>query len=114
MNGPSGPPVLPLLDILSTSSLASAAEDIISSASASTRYHAEEERWQRLSSIARASISSCIAEIPPLLEKPVKRSKQRLRNMDSVAMIEHAIAKNQRKKTPQYVVRMCFCSVVVH
>ena len=104
MNGPSGPLVLSPLDILSTSSLASAAEDIISSASASARYHAEEERRKHQGSIAGASTSSCIAEMPPLLERPAKRSKQRLRNMDSAAMKQHAIAKNQRKKNPQYVV----------
>ena len=113
MNGPSGSPVLPPLDILLTSSLASAAEDIIPSAPASTRYHVGEERWQRSGSIAGASTSSRIAGMPPLLGGPVGQGGWGLRGMDGVAMIGCAVAKNQRKKTPQYVVRMCSCSIVV-
>ena len=107
-SGSNGPPVLPPLDIPSTSSFASAAEDIISSASASVIFQAEEEKGkrQRQMSLTGASTSSRTSEMPPLLDHPAKRSsKRKLRNMDSAAMIEHAIAKNQRKKNPQYVVR---------
>ena len=101
-SGSNGPPVLPPLDIPSTSSLASAAEDIISSASAAVKHQVEEGRRQRQGSVAGTSTSSRMAEMPPLMEKPAKQSsKRRLRNMDSAAMIEHAIAKNQRKKNPQ-------------
>jgi hypothetical protein len=98
-SGSNGPLVLPPLNIPSTSSLASAAEDI-SSASAAVKHQVEERRRQRQGSVAGTSTSSRMAEMPPLMDKPTKQSsKRRLRNIDSVAMIEHAIAKN--RKNPQ-------------
>ncbi|KAF8308057.1 ras GEF [Clavulina sp. PMI_390] len=113
-----GPPTLPPLDIPSTSTFAAATEDSLASASAMVRVEEMIPRSETPRPYNGSLLAAGAADIstptspqtpsvgPEVPEKDDQGENSKLRNMDSAALIEHLIAKTEKRKNRPILVSL--------